>query len=196
MICLIHSILSSSETHCTQEESYCCVSSFVNICFTLILCILDFCQYPTYGHNLVLCFNWYTSSFRVYRLQFLYMENMYRFLRGNTIFHFSHLKYFSCTIHFLVKHRFNVIVWYFTTVYDTLHFRDLEMNCQWPRWLDMTARLISLLIWLWNLSRYFIITFDHWRFWTCSSSLGDCTFRTTLNKCLLLMNLPLGNFKC
>ena len=98
MICLIHSILSSSETHCTQEESYCCVSSFVNICFTLILCILDFCQYPTYGHNLVLCFNWYTSSFRVYRLQFLYMENMYKFLRGYTIFHFSHLKYFSCTI--------------------------------------------------------------------------------------------------
>ena len=98
--------------------------------------------------------------------------------------------------HFLVKHRFNVIFWYLTTVYDTLPFRDLEMNCQWPRWLDMTARLISLLIWLWNLSRYFIITFDHWRFWTCSSSLGDCTFRTTLNKCLLLMNLPLGNFKC
>ena len=111
MICLIHSILSSSETHCTQEESYCCVSSFVNICFTLILCILDFCQYPTYGHNLVLCFNWYTSSFRVYRLQFLYMENMYRFLSGNTLFHFSHLKYFFCAIlnryidnSFLVKH--------------------------------------------------------------------------------------------
>ena len=90
MICLIHSILSSSETHCTQEESYCCVLSFVNICFTLILCILDFCQYPTYGHNLVLCFNWYTSSFRVYRLQFLYMENMFRFLKIYTIFHFSH----------------------------------------------------------------------------------------------------------
>ena len=117
MIYLICFILSSSETHCTQEESYCCVSSFVNIRFTLILCILDFCQYPTYGHNLVLCFNWYTSSFRVYRLQFLYMENMYKFLRGYIIFHFSHWKYFSCTInHFLVKHRFNVIVWYFTTV--------------------------------------------------------------------------------
>ena len=89
MICLIQSRLSSSETHCTQEESYCCVSSFVNICFTLILCILDFCQYPTYGHNLVLCFNWYTSSFRVYRLQFLYMENMFRFRKVYTIFHFS-----------------------------------------------------------------------------------------------------------